>query len=56
MSEFKFYGSGVPGVRLDDLQGKLIVVEAPTALAALRKSTSCADGWNSAATPCSIPA
>ncbi len=27
MAEFRFYGSGVPGVRLDDLQGKLIVIE-----------------------------
>ncbi len=27
MAQFRFYGSGLPGVRLDDLQGKLIVVE-----------------------------
>ena len=27
MSEFRFYGSGLPGVRLEELQGKLIVVE-----------------------------
>ena len=27
MAEFRFYGSGLPGVRVEDLQGKLIVVE-----------------------------
>ena len=27
MAKFRFYGSGLPGVRLDDLQGKLVVVE-----------------------------
>ncbi len=27
MSDFRFYGSGIPGVSLSDLQGKLIVVE-----------------------------
>ena len=27
MAGFRFYGSGLPGVRLEDLQGKLIVVE-----------------------------
>ncbi len=27
MSGFRFYGSGLPAVRLEDLQGKLIVVE-----------------------------
>src|SRR5262245_60123959 len=27
MAEFRFYGSGLPGVQLEDLHGKLIVVE-----------------------------
>ena len=27
MAEFRFYGSGLPDVRVEDLQGKLIVVE-----------------------------
>ncbi len=27
MAKFRFYGNGLPGVRLDELQGKLIVVE-----------------------------
>jgi len=27
MVEFRFYGSGIPGVKLEDLRGKLIVVE-----------------------------
>ena len=27
MAGFRFYGSGLPGVRVEDLQGKLIVVE-----------------------------
>src|SRR5216683_281460 len=32
MAEFRFYGSGVPGVKLDDLQGKLIVLEGTHAV------------------------
>ena len=27
MADFRFYGSGLPGVKLEELQGKLIVVE-----------------------------
>ncbi len=29
MAEFRFYGSGLSGVNLEELQGKLIVVEGP---------------------------
>ncbi len=47
----RFYGLGIPGVQLDELAGKLIVVEGADGWGAPRKSRGSLTGWRPGATP-----
>ena len=47
----RFYGHGIPGVPLEKLTGKLIVVEGADGRAVPRKSSGWCNGWKAAAMP-----
>ncbi len=56
MARFNFFGEGLPGIDLEELKGKLIVLEGTDGVGRSTHITLLRHGWKTTATRCSTPA